>query len=248
MSARSRRAWHPAGERAGSRIVLSPEESRHLCRVLRLPPGSPISVFDGAGSEWEAVLESATPRGAEVVLGRRRTDAVEPPLHVVLVQSLVRPERLEFVLQKGTEVGLSAFRLVRTARSEVPEPSAARIERWRKILVEATKQCGRRRVPDLEIEERVPPAPDPGARAILLDPEAERPIADLLTGPAPSRLALAVGPEGGFEDEEALGWREIGWEAAHLGPRTLRTETAGAIGACLALFAWGDLGGPPTPA
>ncbi len=242
MSAGSRRAFHPEGARAGNRIVLSPEESRHLCRVLRLPPGSPISVFDGAGSEWDAVLESASPKGAEVVLGPRRENVVEPPLRVTLVQSLVRPDRLEFVLQKGTEVGLAGIRLVRTARSEVPDPSPARIERWRKILVEATKQCGRRRVPELGIEETVPPLPESGERAILLDPEAERPLADLLGGAAPPRLALAVGPEGGFEEGESARWSDAGWETAHLGPRTLRTETAGAIAAALALYAYGDLG------
>ena len=198
-------------------------------------------MFDGEGREWEAVLERSDPRGAEVVLGPERTDRVEPPIEVTLVQALCRPERLEWVLQKGCEVGIFRFVLLQGARSEGPAPSPSRRERWEKILAEACKQSGRRRIPQLDGPVTERPAVPTGVRGIALHPGAP-PLGGVLRDRPPGGVALAVGPEGGFSEEERDAWRAAGWIDASLGPRILRTETAGVIAAALVLHAWGDVG------
>jgi 16S rRNA (uracil1498-N3)-methyltransferase len=150
---------------------------------------------------------------------------------------------MEWVIQKGTEVGLDAIRPFAARRSEVDAPSAERLRRYRRVALEAAKQSGRRLVPD--VAEPLPglPLPPSGVCALLLDggPEA-RPIVERLARPRPGSVWLAVGPEGGFEPAEAAALAAGGWSLTGLGPRTLRTETAGVVAAALVLHAWGDFG------
>ncbi len=241
---RRRRVRHRVAGGTGARITLGPEESAHLCRVLRLPAGARLAVFDGAGREWEAVLEVADPGAAVVSLGREIEGSVDPALTVTIVQGLCRPERVEWVLQKGTEVGVSRFVLFRGARSEGPEPSPARLARWEKILAEACRQSGRRMVPPLVGPVGAPVPVPAGALGLLLDPSGS-PLASLLDAAPPGPVALAVGPEGGFEAGEAREWASIGWRVVGLGPRVLRTETAGVAAASIVLHRFGDLGRVP---
>lgn len=244
MIERVRRVRHAGGGDAGARIALGREESSHLCRVLRLSAGARLAVFDGAGREWEAVLEVADPGAAVVLLGPEIEGPVDPVLPVTILQGLCRPERVEWVLQKGTEVGVSRFVLVRGARSEGPDPSPARLARWEKILAEACRQSGRRAVPMLEGPVAAPVPVPAGALGLLLDPSG-RPLASLLDDAPPGPVAIAVGPEGGFETDETEAWAANGWRATGLGPRVLRTETAGVVAASIVLHRFGDLGRVP---
>jgi 16S rRNA (uracil1498-N3)-methyltransferase len=239
-----RRVHHAAGGATGERITLGAEESAHLCRVLRLAAGARIAVFDGAGREWEGVLEVPDPESAMVSLGVEIGEPVEPALPVTIVQGLCRPERLEWVLQKGTEIGVSRFVLFRGARSEGPHPSPSRLSRWEKILVEACKQSGRRVVPPLEGPLPAPVPVPAGALGLLLDPSGS-PLASFLDDAPGEAVAVAVGPEGGFETDEMREWASNGWRAAGLGPRVLRTETAGVVAASIVLHRFGDLGRVP---
>lgn len=244
MIDRVRRVRHAAGGRAGERITLGREESAHLCRVLRLAAGARIAVFDGAGREWDAVLEVPDSGAAIVSLGSEVVAPVDPCLSVTIVQGLCRPERVEWVLQKGTEVGVSRFVLFRGGRSDGPDPSPARLARWEKILAEACRQSGRRTVPPLEAPVAAPVPVPRGALGLLLVPSGP-PLAALLDGARPGAVAVAVGPEGGFEDGETEGWTANGWRPAGLGPRILRTETAGVVAASIVLHRFGDLGRVP---
>jgi 16S rRNA (uracil1498-N3)-methyltransferase len=241
---RVRRVLHAAGGATGASITLGREESSHLCRVLRLSVGARLAVFDGAGREWEAVLETADPAAAVVSLGPEIARPVEPVLPVTIFQGLCRPERVEWVLQKGTEVGVSRFVLFRAGRSEGPDPSPARFARWEKILAEACRQSGRRAVPRLEGPVAAPTPPPAGALGLFLDPSGP-PLASLLDGLPGGPVAIAVGPEGGFETDERGEWTSIGWKPAGLGPRVLRTETAGVVAASIVLHRFGDLGRVP---
>jgi 16S rRNA (uracil1498-N3)-methyltransferase len=240
---RIRRVHHPEVPGPGALVVLDPEETHHVVRVLRLRAGDPVSVFDGRGREWEGVLLSASRSGATVRTGSELTGRVDPPLSVALFQALCRPERMEWVIQKGTEVGLEAVRPFAARRSEVEPPSEGRLARYRRVALEAARQCGRRRVPSVEDPVGTLPEVPEGTCALCLDagPGAEA-ISERLRGPAPGAVWLAVGPEGGFEPDETQSFEASGWRRAGLGPRTLRTETAGAIAAALVLHAWGDLG------
>ncbi len=248
MTDRLRRAYLPDVPVVGARARLDQEEAHHVARVLRLGRGDALAVFDGRGGEWEATLDAVSRDEVWVVVGEPRGGSVEAPLPVVLLQALTRPEKLEWVLQKGTELGVSAFRLVPTERAEAMVPTPARLERYRRIVLEAVKQSGRRVIPAVEVGSIAePPA---GCAGLLLDPSPDAPpLAIVLAGRRPGAIAIAVGPEGGFTPEEAASLAGRGWRPAGLGPRILRTETAGAVAAAIVLHVWGDLGaaGPHPP-
>jgi len=241
VSDRTRRVFVAATPVTGDRVALDADETHHATRVLRLKAGDAVVVFDGAGGEWDAAIAEASPRGVAVEVGARRDTAVEPSIRVILHQAIVRPDKLEWVLQKGTEVGVAGFRLIATDRSETRLPPPARLARYGRIIMEACKQSGRVRLPELATGTFAPPGA--GRTAIALAPvPAARPLGELLVGPAPSEVWLAVGPEGGFSDRELADFAASGWAFASLGPRILRTETAGCVAASLVLHAWGDLG------
>jgi 16S rRNA (uracil1498-N3)-methyltransferase len=239
--ARLWRAFHGAGGAPGVEVVLEDEEAHHVLRVLRLHAGEPLSVFDGQGREWLGAIVRAGSGEVVVRLEEERTDHVEPALPLLLVQGLCRPERLEWVLEKATEIGARAIALASCERSEGPVPSPERLARWRRILLEACKQSGRRRIPDLfgPMPLREAAALGTGTR-VVLQPGA-RPLAEVVPA-RPDAVALAVGPQGGFSEEEVDGLRGAAWATASLGPRVLRTETAGPVAAALLLHCWGDLG------
>ena len=245
MSDKIRRAFLAVTPAPGDRLMLDQEESHHVARVLRLKAGDPVSVFDGRGGEWEATVDDASRGGVSVVVGRARTDEVEPGLRVVLHQAIVRPEKIEWVLQKGTEIGVAAFRLIASERVEAPPPSPSRLHRYRRILMEACKQSGRRLLPELELGALEAP---PGCvLAIVLAHGTGVPtLGALLANPAASEVWIAVGPEGGFSEAEIAAAVSRGWRAASLGPRVLRTETAGAVAGAIVLHRFADLG--PSPA
>ena len=236
-----RRAFLAATPTPGDRVDLDPDESHHIARVLRLKAGDTLAVFDGKGGEWAATIDAMSPPRVSVVVGAPRPGVVDPELRVVIFQALARPEKLEWVLQKGTEIGVGAFRLIASERVDAPPPSPARLARYRRILMEACKQSGRRRLPTLAPGGLEPP--EAGVVAILLAPAGgEATLGTVLAGAKAAEVWIAVGPEGGFSDGEIEAAIRRGWRCASLGPRVLRTETAGAVAAAIVLNAWGDLG------
>jgi 16S rRNA (uracil1498-N3)-methyltransferase len=179
-----------------------------------------------------------------VVVGAELGEEVDPRLRVVLYQALSRPEKIEWVLQKGTEIGVAAFRLIGSERVEAPSPSPARLARYGRIVMEACKQSGRLRLPTLALSSIDTPPGD--VVAIVLAHGAGIPsLGMVLAGSAAPEVWIAVGPEGGLSDRELEGLAARGWRTASLGPRVLRTETAGAVAAAIVLHTWGDLGPPP---
>lgn len=236
MSARLPRVFVAEGPLPDGTARPEPEESHHLVRVLRARRGEAVLAFDGRGGEWEARIRDVERGIVTLALGRATGRRSEAPVSVTLVQALVRSEKLDYVLQKGTEIGVAAFVAVPTERVEAPAPSPQRLARYRRVLVEACKQSGRLVLPSLRVG-AWPPEPAP---SIVLDP-AGTPIGAVLSRRS-SEAAIAIGPEGGFTEEEVETLRAQGATAASLGPRVLRTETAGVVAAALVLHAWGDLG------
>ena len=241
MTAHLFRVHHPDLPRESEALLrLDRAESHHAWRVLRLRPGDRIDVFDGAGRERGGVIEGGGPQELLVRLGPEITDAVEAPLPVVVFQAAARPERVDWVVQKATELGVSELRPLGTPSGG--RGAADRLARWRRIALEACKQCGRRRVPRIEPAAELPEPPE-GVLALLLDERVDAPpLGALLGGPPPAAVWLAVGPESGFSDDEVQRAGSRGWRRAGLGPRTLRTETAGPVAAAIVLHRWGDLG------
>ena len=227
-------------DEAGATVELPEAETHHVQRVLRLQAGDALGVFDGAGTEWRAVIEAADGGRVRVRLDRRLDHEVEATLEIVLYQGLCRADRMEWLVQKATELGVAVVRPLAGAATGPLTLGDRRLERLRRIALEATKQSGRRRIPAIEPVPALPrPAAD-GVLALLLDPGPDAEPLDCVcarVGRRPRSVWIAVGPEGGFDDPAPPGWR-----VARLGPRTLRSETAGLVAASILLHLWGDLG------
>lgn len=230
---------------AGEAIRLPDEAHHHLIRVLRQGPGAGVVLFNGSGGEFLAHLSQVSRRTSTVCVDRRIEVDRESALISTLGLGLPRGERMDYTLQKAVELGVSAIHPVYTRRSlTVLEPSrlARRMTHWRGVIIGACEQCGRNTLPSL-----APPAPleewlECGAdgSSVVLDPGAERGFSQL--PPPQGRLTILVGPEGGLTDEELGRAQHGGFARAHLGPRTLRCETAGAVALAAAQVLWGDLG------
>ena len=200
----------------------------HHLRVARVVPGEAMEVFDGRGRAWAAWLESVDEGAAVIRLGDERRAATGRS--VVLLQGLPKGDKLDWVLQKSTELGVSAVWPVVTARSVArprPEALAARHARWQRIVEEAARQSGRTDVPEVTalrpLDEAVR-ALTAGVRLLVLDEEERTERLGLAAGEGP--VALVVGPEGGLAREEVEALRAAGGVPVSLGPLVLRTETA----------------------
>ena len=226
----------------GAFVSLSENASAHLTRVLRLGLGDACVVFNGDGADYEARLVSLQKRGVEVELMSRREVHNESPLRLTLAQAIARGEKMDLVLRKATELGVAAIVPLVTERTEVKldaERGEKRSAHWRGVIVSACEQSGRARLPDLAAPQALRDwlATSPGGW--YLDPEADHAAHDIDAGS--NALTLAIGPEGGWGERDLAGLRAAGLRGLRLGPRILRTETAGlaALAALQVLF--GDL-------
>lgn len=236
--------FHLAEAAPGARLELPDHAAHHAREVLRLRPGAPVRVFDGRGAEFEAVVETLHRRQAVLHLGRAIEARPEAPLRLVLAVSALRGDRMEWIIQKATELGVAQVRPVITARTDAaarPALTGTRQERWEKVASGAAEQCGRAVVPDV--------APTSRLSELMAEPFNGRRLIFCETGGAPLRslsptssALVLVGPPGGWEAGELDQATSAGFERLALGPRILRTETA-AVAALAALQAlWGDLG------
>jgi len=237
------RLYVPPGQLAGApRVKLTADQSRHLLTVLRLAPGAEIEVFDGAGGRFQAVLAGQELEiGARLAADGRKTD-------VVLVQALAKGEKMDLIVQKATELGVTRIVPLTADRAVVrldADRGRSRAERWRRIAQEASRQCGRADVPRID-EPRgwdgvFALAREEDRRALLLDPE-ERELRLGAAARGVSRLLLAVGPEGGFSAEEKAGAAGATFVPVGLGSLVLRSETAGLAALAVVLHVNGELG------
>jgi 16S rRNA (uracil1498-N3)-methyltransferase len=231
----------------GGGVLLSEEESRHLRDVLRLRAGDEAHVFDGEGREFACVVaEPGGRKGAArlEVRGRAEAPSPESPLELTLAVALLKGEKFDLVVQKATELGVAAVSPVLTKRADVrprdERDAARRLERWRRLALEAAKQSGRARVPvvagPLDFGALVGAAAGDDATRVLFAERGGSGLDALAAGAgrARRRVTALVGPEGGWDDEELELARARGWLVVTLGGRTLRAETA-AIAVCALL-------------
>jgi 16S rRNA (uracil1498-N3)-methyltransferase len=220
--------------------------------VLRLRSGAAVRVFDGAGAEFEAVLDEVSRRTVSLRLGHPVGSRPESPLCVLLAVSPLKGDRMELAIQKATELGVREIWPVVTDRTDAaarPALQGSRAERWERVASGAAEQCGRavvpRVAPTTTLEGLLARAFD-GVRVVLLETPGHAPLASLPVGLS-APLLLLVGPAGGFEPAEADRLRAAGFLAASLGPRVLRAETAAVAAVAVAQALWGDLGPSPSP-
>ncbi len=236
----------PAPLAEGTEVVLPPAAARHVAQVLRLRAGARLRLFDGAGREHAAELLETRRGEARVRVLAPVAPRPESPLAVTLLQGVCKGERMDLVVQKAVELGAARIVPVLTARS-VPRLDGARAARrrarWQGVAAAAAEQCGRAVVPEVTAPRPLAEAfADPAlpGRRYLLDPDARQGPRGL--DAQDGHLALLVGPEGGLTEGERAAARAAGFTGLRLGPRILRTETAGlaALAALQALY--GDLG------
>ncbi|MGD9597057.1 MAG: 16S rRNA (uracil(1498)-N(3))-methyltransferase [Steroidobacteraceae bacterium] len=237
--------------------ALSRRASEHVLRVLRLRAGDALTLFDGRGGEYPARLVRAAKLAAVAETGDHIAVERESPLAVTLLQSLARGEKMDWIVQKATELGAARIVPVGMERSVVrfagDDREGRKLTHWQAVAAAACEQCGRNRLPvidaPMDLFAALAAAEAAADVRLLLAPQGEDALAAvvspgaLATAPGAARAVLLVGPEGGFEEHEVAAARRHGFRTVRFGPRVLRTETA-AIAAITALQVLaGDLHG-----
>jgi 16S rRNA (uracil1498-N3)-methyltransferase len=242
----------PSLESDAAEVELPETAAAHVVRVLRLRAGARLVLFDGSGTDSRAEIAEVAGGKVRVRILERFAGLPPSPLAVTLVQGVARGERMDWTLQKATELGVERIQPVLTARSVVrldERQGVKRLRHWEAVVASACEQCGRSLLPVVE-----PPVmlaqhlarPAVGTR-LLLHPLGDQSLTDLVARnmsagePAYASLELLIGPEGGLDDAETAAARRAGYMGARLGPRILRTETAGIAALAVLQSMAGDL-------
>jgi len=242
---RAIRQYLDAPLREGARVALTEAALQRLVRVLRQGPGDEVILFNGDGHDYRARLLGVGKREGEAEVLARVEPRSESPLSITLAQALARGEKMDHVMQKAVELGVHAIAPVVTERTEVrldAERSDRRMQHWRGVVAGACEQCGRARLPALSepralADFAAATAAAGAGRHLYLDPQANDSVAALGLA-ADAQVTLVIGPEGGLSERDIAVLRAARFEGLRLGPRVLRTETAGlaAIAALNALY------------
>ncbi|HEX7596986.1 MAG TPA: 16S rRNA (uracil(1498)-N(3))-methyltransferase [Polyangia bacterium] len=238
------RIFVPPQQLVGDRVTLDRASAKHLVKVLRLAVGAEVRVFDGCGAEIEARIVRASTAGVELALGERHRVPL-PATTITLLQSVPRGDRMDFIVQKTTELGVTRIVPVLTSRGMV-KPPAGKSHRWQTIAQEAARQSGRVDVPEIgetvALDEALTGAAAAGGtRLIFWEEERALPLRKALAETPSTQLALLIGPEGGFAEAEVAAARAQGFCVVGLGPRILRVETAALVAVALTQSAIGGL-------
>ena len=243
------RFFVPPSNIEGERATLTADASRQLARVLRAMPGDGIIVLDDSGYEYAVTLDNVNPRATCGVINDRYRGKGETRLAITLYQGLMKADRFEYVLQKGTELGISRFVPIVSERTVARNViSHNRLERWHRIMREAAEQSGRCRLPALgdtlsfiEVCDSIT-----GPAVIGWESERDTGIKDVLLRhkadmDSAQSISIVIGSEGGLTEEEVRYALDCGIAAVSLGRRVLRAETAGIVAATAVLYEMGEL-------
>lgn len=237
------RIYHDSPITAAGLIALGERAARYLGQVLRLQCGNPVVVFDGRGGEWRAVITQLGKKKCQLELQEFAAIDRKGHLNIHLGIGLSRGERMDWIVQKATELGVRAITPLLTERCEVKlqgERLAKRLVHWHAVSISACEQCGLNMLPKLH----EPASSAEWARQncadlrLVLHPEGGQ---DLHANAAPQSALLAIGPEGGFSDQEVQQLETIDFTVLCLGERILRTETAPLAALSILQHRWGDL-------
>jgi len=224
--------------------IVRKEDLHHIKNVLRLRAGEPIEVSDGVQWEYEGIIGQHEPEGLKIEIVKRQTFAREPKAHITLFQGIPKQGKMDFIIQKAVELGVSEVVPVFMARTVVTDKGnfGKKLVRYEMIAEEAAAQSGRGIVPYIRQAitfDKVPEVLDPDSTVLFLyENEKNTTIKDVLRGlqAPPKRIALIVGPEGGFDGKEAELLKEKGIYGVTLGKTILRTETAGLAALAMCMY------------
>jgi 16S rRNA (uracil1498-N3)-methyltransferase len=230
-------------------LTIKGNEARHIRRSLRLRVGDEIVVFDGSGEEYEGRIVKEGPASVVIKVETLVSSQKESPLEITLAQSLLKGEKMDYLVQKATELGVGKIIPFFSSRS-VPllerSKKWERHRRWERIAIEASKQCGRGFVPKIErpcdYSEMLSLASLESLRLILCEREGRRLKEVLKKSKDQRRIFFVVGPEGGMSQEEIEKSKEVGFVPVLMGERILRAETASLCLLSILQYEWGDIG------
>ncbi len=228
----------------GAEIVLPEAAARHAVTVLRLQVGDTLNLFNGEGGEYQATLVAVNKRETRARLLAFDATERESPVDITLALGISAGERMDYSLQKATELGVSSIQPLATERSVVKlagERADKRLQHWQHVVIAACEQCGRNRVPVVAPVQKLfayLAEVDRGKRRLLLSPDAATPLKRV--APA-AGVVLLIGAEGGLAPAEYQAAEASGFEPVRLGPRTLRTESAPVAALAVLQALWGDL-------
>jgi 16S rRNA (uracil1498-N3)-methyltransferase len=228
----------------GASLDLPDEAARHVAQVLRMRVGEPLTLFNGDGGEYAATITATGRRDVAVSIDRFDPVDRESRLDITLVQCVSKGERMDYTVQKAVELGVSRILPLLSERSVVklePERWDKKLDHWRGIAAAACEQSGRTRLPEVAPVQKLDAwlASSDGALRLVLAPTESVSLKSL---PPSAHIALLIGPEGGLSDNEIAAARRAGCIGIGLGPRVLRTETAGVAALAALQLLWGDLG------
>lgn len=231
-------------------INITGEDVVHIRKVLRLVPGDNIVVCDGEKSDYEAVIEEIKPDYVRARIKCINTSNTEPLVEVSLFQGIPKSDKMDYIIQKCVELGVNRIVPVVTERTivriENGKAGAAKTERWQRIALEAAKQCNRGIIPRVEqpvgFEEALGLSLKAQISIIPYEYEQKNGIRTFITGKEIERIGVFIGPEGGFSEKEIDKAVEEGIIPVTLGPRILRTETAGVAVMAILMYELGDVG------
>ncbi len=233
-----------------SHMQIKGEDAHHINHVLRLQTGNNIIVVDHNGQAGIAEIAHIAGDAVELSLQQIIGEHKEPPIEVCLAQGLPKGDKMEYIVQKAVELGVSRLIPLSTERSIVKYDSTKQIERvkrWQKIAVEAAKQCGRTNVPVVEPVQSLKQVLTSSARdtvvLMLYEGQAQQGLKDALAHCPASSYLLLIGPEGGFSQKEVNLCRDFHTSIVTMGPRILRAETAAVAALTIVMYQCGDLGG-----
>lgn len=250
------RFYHPHPLDTEQTVSLTNHAAHHAIRVLRLRQGSSITLFDGTGAEFTALITAIHPPGVTARVSQFIRTNRESPLSVLLVQAICASEKMDWIIQKVVETGVTRIQPVATTRSVInltPERAGKRLQHWQQIVISACEQSGRNYIPEV-----MPLLPLSGwletqqtgkqglysstsdTLRLMLSPAAEKTLHDFPPPAAELPLILLVGPEGGFTADEAAAASLAGFSSLKLGKRILRTETAALAAIAAMQVLWGD--------
>ena len=239
------RVFVPTSLTSGMRLSVDGTAANHITRVLRLRVGEPLTLFDGHGGEYEAAIDEIRRDAVSLSVREHHDLERESPLTTALAQGVSRGERMDWVVQKATELGVSRIIPLLTERSVVhldEKQSARKVRHWRSIAIAACEQCGRNRLPQIDTPRGLHEflqASRPAGTGYLLSPRADRDLAD--AAPDHAGATILIGPEGGLAEVEQQAAVAAGFTPVRMGPRVLRTETAAVAALTVLQHRYGDL-------
>ena len=243
------RFFLPARQIEDHRATINGVELNHLRRVLRLRPQDHVVVFDDAGLEHQGIIRSLSEDRGEIDIIRSYQVNNESPLKTILALGLTKGEKMDWVMEKATELGVHTV-IPFVSSYTIPKLNerkmAQRSERWQKIALSAAKQCGRVRIPEIMALtgfcDLLEPVSRDKLRLLFWEKECQHGLLELKeTRTSIGEVVVMIGPEGGFSAQEAALALEHGFKPVRLGPRILRAETAAVAALSAVQLLWGDL-------